>query len=208
MTDRRDGYVAGLAKHGFALRGDTMCFAWSRRWRVQRAICLRCWRGARSPLPTAMFASNDIIAVGASRALKQRGFALPDDVSIIGMDDLPICCVDQPAAVHAGRAIGANWAPAAVNRLIADDRAPRQRGALKIALDVQLVQRESVKELRAAEQAAISGGAQRCRMEHISACDAALYPFCEASAYSCTVRIFCISQNSTPTEKGLFVMIL
>ena len=74
----------------------------------------------------------------------------------IGMDDLPICCVTSPQlstlAVHK-RQLGT----AAVNRLI-EMIERRDSAVYKIALDVQLVQRESVKELRAAEQAAILRG--------------------------------------------------
>lgn len=153
MTDRRDGYVAGLAKYGFALREeDVFCVEPTMEGAARDMLALLERRA--QPLPTAMFASNDIIAVGASRALKQRGFALPDDVSIIGMDDLPICCVTSPQlstlAVHK-RQLGT----AAVNRLI-EMIERRDSTVYKIALDVQLVQRGSVKELRVVDQTAQS----------------------------------------------------
>lgn len=55
-----------------------------------------CIKTAKS-LPTAFFADNDIIAIGAIRALKQAGIAVPDDISVIGFDDLPICQMIDPA---------------------------------------------------------------------------------------------------------------
>ena len=54
------------------------------------------WLGEHRELPTAFFAGNDIMAIGAFMALKQAGYALPGDVSIIGMDDMPMCLVVEP----------------------------------------------------------------------------------------------------------------
>ncbi|MGO9656877.1 MAG: LacI family DNA-binding transcriptional regulator [Acidimicrobiales bacterium] len=39
---------------------------------------------------TAVFALNDVMAIGALRALRRRGVKVPDDVSVAGFDDIPI----------------------------------------------------------------------------------------------------------------------
>ena len=39
--------------------------------------------------PTAIFASNDVMAMGAMDAVRSRGLRIPEDVSIIGFDDIP-----------------------------------------------------------------------------------------------------------------------
>jgi LacI family transcriptional regulator, galactose operon repressor len=39
--------------------------------------------------PTAIFASSDQMALGAYEGLRQRGLRVPDDVSVVGFDDLP-----------------------------------------------------------------------------------------------------------------------
>lgn len=43
------------------------------------------------------FADNDLIAAGALKALKEVGYRVPQDVAIIGFDDLPVCEYIEPA---------------------------------------------------------------------------------------------------------------
>jgi len=46
--------------------------------------------------PTAIFASNDEMAVGAIKAIKQKGFRVPEDIAIVGFDDIPLCNIVEP----------------------------------------------------------------------------------------------------------------
>ncbi|MDH4120029.1 MAG: substrate-binding domain-containing protein, partial [Acidimicrobiia bacterium] len=41
-------------------------------------------------LPSAIFAHNDLIAVGALAALREASLSVPDDVSLVGYNDLPM----------------------------------------------------------------------------------------------------------------------
>ncbi|MEW5815693.1 MAG: LacI family DNA-binding transcriptional regulator [Spirochaetota bacterium] len=52
---------------------------------------------SRPDLPTAILAYNDIIAVGAMDAIKQRGFSIPKDISVIGFDDITLASEVNPA---------------------------------------------------------------------------------------------------------------
>jgi LacI family transcriptional regulator len=49
------------------------------------------------PPPTAIFAFSDMIAVGAMRAARARGIAIPDELSIVGFDDSAYATVVHPA---------------------------------------------------------------------------------------------------------------
>ena len=47
-------------------------------------------------LPTAFIADNDMIALGAMQALQKNGWRIPQDISIIGFDDISFCQVFLP----------------------------------------------------------------------------------------------------------------
>ncbi len=51
---------------------------------------------SRTDLPTAFFADNDLMALGAMKALQERGYRIPEDISIIGFDDLPFSQISTP----------------------------------------------------------------------------------------------------------------
>ena len=46
--------------------------------------------------PTAIFAVNDQMAIGAVYYLKKKGFNIPEDISIIGFDDVPMASLMDP----------------------------------------------------------------------------------------------------------------
>ncbi len=43
------------------------------------------------------FADNDLIAIGAAEALREAGYRLPEDIALVGFDDLPACEYMTPA---------------------------------------------------------------------------------------------------------------
>ena len=46
---------------------------------------------------TALFAYNDISAIGAIRALQEQGLRVPQDVSVLGFDDIPGAAFHTPS---------------------------------------------------------------------------------------------------------------
>jgi LacI family transcriptional regulator len=51
---------------------------------------------AADPRPTAIFAANNFIAFGAMRSLRDAGFRVPEDMSIVAFDDLPVAWLSDP----------------------------------------------------------------------------------------------------------------
>jgi LacI family transcriptional regulator len=49
-----------------------------------------------SPKPTAIFATNNFIAIGVMRALRDKDLHIPDDISIVAFDDLPAAITIDP----------------------------------------------------------------------------------------------------------------
>ncbi len=100
----------------------------------------------RDPLPTAFFAANDILAVGAIRAMMDKGIRIPQDVSIIGMDDLKYCQVTNPK-ISTIRVLRQAMAVAVVRRLIEMNDSSMPQCILKTQVGVELIDRDSVLDL-------------------------------------------------------------
>lgn len=91
---RRQGYLRAMGEHG--LKADpaytlSLSAGMESSWADMSALLAK---GPR--LPTAFFADNDMIALGAMRALQQAGIDVPGDVSLVGFDDLPFCAISSP----------------------------------------------------------------------------------------------------------------
>jgi LacI family transcriptional regulator len=50
-----------------------------------------------SPRPTAVFAANDLMAIGAMTALREAGLRIPHDIAIVGLDDIPAAALVDPS---------------------------------------------------------------------------------------------------------------
>ncbi len=50
----------------------------------------------REPRPTAIFAANNFLAIGTQHAIEEMGLRVPEDVALVGLDDLPAEMVTFP----------------------------------------------------------------------------------------------------------------
>lgn len=103
-------------------------------------------------LPTAFFADNDMIALGAIRALKQNGYNVPGDVSVVGFDDLPFCAISSPPLTTI-KVYNREMGSAAVRRLM---ELVKYGDSIctKVQVRSSFVERDSVRDLNGASQEA------------------------------------------------------
>ncbi|MCP2257867.1 transcriptional regulator, LacI family [Streptoalloteichus tenebrarius] len=85
-TDRLAAFRAGLAEAGVALPDDAVVHGeFTRDGGHAAALELL----SRRTGATCVFAVNDVMAVGAVAAFRERGVRVPEDVSVAGFDDIP-----------------------------------------------------------------------------------------------------------------------
>jgi DNA-binding LacI/PurR family transcriptional regulator len=82
-TERVRGWRAALAERGLVAR-EPLVGDWSPASGYRLGLAL-----AEDPTFTAVFSGNDQMALGVMHALGTRGIRIPDDVSVIGFDDIP-----------------------------------------------------------------------------------------------------------------------
>lgn len=99
----------------------------------------------REQLPTAFFADNDVLAVGALRALSEAGINVPGDVSIIGFDDLSVGAFSNPplTTVHV---LKHEVGEIAVRRLVGNISNPKKY-TCKTQVSTYFVERKSVADV-------------------------------------------------------------
>ena len=96
-------------------------------------------------LPTAILADNDILAINLLRALEKLGKRVPEDISVIGIDDLAISAMTRPelTTIHLEKKRMGSAAVERLLSLIAD----RSQHPLKIMTSCWLVERHSVQAI-------------------------------------------------------------
>lgn len=88
--ERTKGYETGMKKHGFSSRILSTDFSFSMGYeRVQEHIL-------RRPETTALFCASDVLAAAALAACADLGYTTPQDISIVGYDDLSLASYLRP----------------------------------------------------------------------------------------------------------------
>lgn len=99
IRERYTAFVEFMKEHGLPLDSDNikMCEP-----NIEEATQVALQLLDRPHRPTAVFASNDIIAAGLMKASRRLGLRIPEDLAVIGVDDSRVCNMLEPelSSVH------------------------------------------------------------------------------------------------------------
>ena len=98
----------------------------------------------KDTLPTAIFAASDPLAIGAIRALYEKGYQVPEDVSVVGFDDINVASFSNPplTTVHAPAEFMGEYAAHYVT-LLSQDNSLKYHTPVRLTLPCSLVIRDS-----------------------------------------------------------------
>ncbi len=88
------------------------------------------------------FADNDLIAAGAMKALKEKGYRIPEEVALMGFDDMPLCTYIEPAltTVHVPKQYMGQMAVTRLLQIIKGS----ENYPVKIEIGTNIIKRKSV----------------------------------------------------------------
>jgi len=91
--ERRSGFLQAIQERGLP---PALCVGRGGNWECDSGYQAMQDILACDPLPTAVFSANDRMAIGAMRALSEASLRVPDDLSIVGLDDIEVAAYQQP----------------------------------------------------------------------------------------------------------------
>jgi LacI family transcriptional regulator len=137
-SGRAEGFRQALVAGGFPLRDECVVVG---DFRVGSGEAGMAELLRRNIGLTAVFAANDLMAIGAIKTLRRQGIRVPGDISVIGLDGIWIGEVITPALTTVAQPI-AEAASVSVRLLFERMREPK-RPPRRVLLPPVLVERES-----------------------------------------------------------------
>jgi len=148
-VERQQGYELALKEAGIPARADLIQYGDFRE--AGGYACMQALLAIPRP-PTAVFVANNLMTLGALRAIHETGRRIPEDLAVVSFDDMPWASSINPpltSVAQPDREIGKTAAGLLLARIAEPDRPIR-----RVVLETQLVVRASCGgQLRAAQLA-------------------------------------------------------
>jgi LacI family transcriptional regulator len=93
------------------------------------------------PHPTALFAANDRMAIGAMQAIQEARLRVPDDISVVGLDDIEVAAYQNPPLTTVRQSF-AELATLAIQLLLALIQKD-QPAETQLVIEPELIERQS-----------------------------------------------------------------
>jgi DNA-binding LacI/PurR family transcriptional regulator len=100
----------------------------------------------RKHVPTAIFAQNDRMAMGVLRAARDMNLKVPSQLSVIGVDDMPLSSYFDPPLTTMRQDMPRIGQEAA--RILLDTINKKNTGQREIRLSAELIIRQSASEIQ------------------------------------------------------------
>ncbi|MFA9377782.1 MAG: LacI family DNA-binding transcriptional regulator [Lachnotalea sp.] len=144
FRSRHVGYVASLNKCGLKINSSYVVTLGTSM--NEAYLDMSAFLKNKPKLPTAFFVDNDMIALGAMKALVECGYKIPEDVSIIGFDDIPFSEIASPrlTTIRVPKQEMGQMAARRMNELI---KKPAN-AKLKMQICTNFIERDSVREIK------------------------------------------------------------
>ncbi len=159
FDDRRVGFLQALREAGAELGADNEFAVAPTILSSQDALKkqLSAYLDKGRSLPTALFCECDYIAISAIKSLSELGFRVPEDVSVVGFDNITEALIVSPelTTVHVEKE---RMAHLAVDSLMESIESGSAVAASKIMVDTQFIERSSSRAPAPAAAASLAKG--------------------------------------------------
>ncbi len=139
IRGRLEGYKMALERAGISCE-ENLCITDEPDTRIINGY-KACEKLLAKFKPEAIFAANDAMAIGCMRFLKEKGIKIPDEVAIVGFDDIEACIHIEPRLTTI-RVDKEELGIMAIRRLVEMINSP-EIGISRTYVPVELVVRES-----------------------------------------------------------------
>ena len=138
-AERIEGFLKGVKEEGIEQQMDLVCYS---NLGLDGGSKIALELIERKDRPTAIFFASDMQAIGAIHALTEHGYCVPQDMAVLGFDNIELCDIIMPGLTTVAqpmREIGREAARLVIERIHNHDNRNRN-----VVFQPQIVERGSV----------------------------------------------------------------